>query len=227
MRRFSIRGLMAGVLLLGVAISALRESTPLWASVTFSATLLSVLVGIIGSVQCSGRGRAGWFGYALGGGIYLALALGPVLSEANHQRLLSSHLVKACRLEAQIGSRRNGMTVQLGVLQARRATMIDEQRTLAERVGKSPSPKLEESLALIARQLRDIDILIAERSPDSLAPAFWARWLPDASRDREFAVIVHCLTSALVGIACAGISIYLRHRSEPGPPLRPDPHLVM
>lgn len=227
MRRFSIRGLMAGVFLLGVAIGAVREATPLWASVTFSGTLLSVLLGIIGSVQCGGRRRAGWFGYALGCGVYLALALGPVLSEANHQRLLSSHLVKVSRLEVQIGSRRNGMTVQLGVLQARRATIIDEQRALAERVSKSPSPKLEESLSLIARQLRDIDILIAERSPDSLAPAFWARWLPDASRSREFAVIVHCLTSALVGIACACVSIHLRDRAEPGPPLRTDPDMVI
>jgi hypothetical protein len=75
--RFSIRGLLAVVLFLGVALAALREATALWDSAVFSVALGLLVAAILLAVHRTGRKRAFWVGFVLAGGVYLGMSLIP------------------------------------------------------------------------------------------------------------------------------------------------------
>ena len=85
--RFSIANLLALIAILAVALAALRSPSYLWANVTFSFALGAVVLAVINVVFSHGAGRAYWLGFALCGGVYLAICSLPVVREAVCTRL--------------------------------------------------------------------------------------------------------------------------------------------
>src|SRR4051795_7359154 len=81
MRRFSIRTLMAFVLVSAVALAALSNANEPWAGMMLLLALAAVGVAVLGAVLRNGRERAWWLGFAVFGGGYLVAALCPVRSE--------------------------------------------------------------------------------------------------------------------------------------------------
>jgi hypothetical protein len=75
--RFSIRGLMAVIVLLCVAFAALRFPTPLWANFWFSLTVAALTMAVPAAVYRRGEQRAFWVGFAVCGWVYFILALAP------------------------------------------------------------------------------------------------------------------------------------------------------
>jgi len=75
--RFHIGSLLAVILVLGVGFAALRESSDLWESGLFAATLGILLISILLAVHRTESSRAFWIGFALFGWIYLGLTLMP------------------------------------------------------------------------------------------------------------------------------------------------------
>jgi hypothetical protein len=75
--RFNIASLLGVILVLGVSFAALRESSDVWESGVFTATLGILSVAIVLAIYRSGFRRAFWLGFALFGSIYLALSLLP------------------------------------------------------------------------------------------------------------------------------------------------------
>ncbi len=75
--RFHIGTLLLIVLFLGIGLAALRESTDLWDSGLFTATLAILLFSMLLSVHRKESRRAFWIGFALFGWIYLGLVLMP------------------------------------------------------------------------------------------------------------------------------------------------------
>lgn len=75
--RFTIRGLIALVTLVAVAVAALRDGSAFWDSVTFSATLFILVSSILSAIHFSGRSRAFWIGFALCGSVYFGVSLLP------------------------------------------------------------------------------------------------------------------------------------------------------
>ena len=75
--RFSVRGLMAAIVLLAVAFAALRWPTPLWANVCFSLTLSALVLAIPAAVYRRGEYRAFWVGFASAGWVYFVLSMAP------------------------------------------------------------------------------------------------------------------------------------------------------
>lgn len=86
--RFSLAGLMAAVLLIGVGFAALRFASALWASALFTLAVASVPAATLGAAFSNGATRAFWAGCALFGVCYLFLIL---LGEAN--RLATANLL--------------------------------------------------------------------------------------------------------------------------------------
>jgi hypothetical protein len=75
--RFHLGTLVILVLLLGVGLSALRESNDTWDSGIFSITLGMFLISILFAVHRTESRRAFWLGFTLLGWIYLGLSLIP------------------------------------------------------------------------------------------------------------------------------------------------------
>jgi hypothetical protein len=75
--RFNIASLLGVILVLGVGIAALRESSDLWESGVFSLTLAALLISIVLAVHRTESKRAFWIGFALFGWFYLGFALVP------------------------------------------------------------------------------------------------------------------------------------------------------
>ncbi len=65
------------LLFVAVGFAALRESTELWESGTFTLTIGVLLASILLSIHRTGKRRAFWLGFALFGWIYLGLTLMP------------------------------------------------------------------------------------------------------------------------------------------------------
>src|SRR5262245_7304039 len=72
--RLSIGAIMVTVVVIAVAIAALREASGTWASVLFTLTLLMLGTAVLGAICRRAAERAFWLGFALFGGTYMALA---------------------------------------------------------------------------------------------------------------------------------------------------------
>src|SRR5690349_7564089 len=86
--RFSLAALVGAVLLCGVGLAALRWPSALAANAMFSLALAALVVALVAVANCRGAKRAYWSGFALGGWVYLAVALGPWID-----RIYTTHLV--------------------------------------------------------------------------------------------------------------------------------------
>lgn len=75
--RFNIASLLGVILVLGVGIAALRESSDLWESGVFTLTLAALLISILLAIHRAEKLRAFWVGFALFGSTYLGLSLFP------------------------------------------------------------------------------------------------------------------------------------------------------
>jgi MFS family permease len=87
MRRFSIRTLMAFVLVSAIGLAALRNANDLWAGMLLLLALAAVGAAMMGAVILRGRERYWWAGFAFFGGGYLAFAVGPWLSDTFQPQL--------------------------------------------------------------------------------------------------------------------------------------------
>ena len=75
--RFTIGSLLGVIVVLGVVLAALKESSDLWESGIFSVTLVVLLASILLAVHRTESRRAFWLGFALFGWSYLGLSLVP------------------------------------------------------------------------------------------------------------------------------------------------------
>jgi hypothetical protein len=82
-RRFSIRTLMVLVLVSAVGLAALRSAGDLWAGMLLLLALASVGVAVMGAFIMRGSERYWWVGFAFFSSGYLALAVGPWLSDTS------------------------------------------------------------------------------------------------------------------------------------------------
>ena len=74
--RFNIRNLLTIIFVLGVGFAALRESSDIWESATFTLTISVLLISTLLAVHRTSR-RTFWIGFALFGSAYLGLSLVP------------------------------------------------------------------------------------------------------------------------------------------------------
>jgi hypothetical protein len=72
--RTTIAGLMAVVLLVAMALAALRHPSPLLASALFTLDVGLVCVAVLGALFCRGTRRRMWAGFSVFAGAYLAVA---------------------------------------------------------------------------------------------------------------------------------------------------------
>jgi hypothetical protein len=77
MRRHTIAGLMLMVLACAVAVAALRYASELWVTVVLDTALILLGCLVFGVAYRTGARRAGWLGFLVFGGGYVAIAFTP------------------------------------------------------------------------------------------------------------------------------------------------------
>src|SRR3954468_630295 len=75
--RFSIAAMMVAVIILALGLAALQAGTSFWLKAVYTATLVVLLLAIIGA-RYRPRGEAAfWFGFAVFGWGYFLMGIGP------------------------------------------------------------------------------------------------------------------------------------------------------
>ena len=87
--QLSLAAAMATIVFLAIGLAALRSPTPLGVSTMFSLAMALLVVSILGAIY----GRAFWLGFAVVGGMYMALVRGPWIDERLGSRLVSTSLI--------------------------------------------------------------------------------------------------------------------------------------
>jgi hypothetical protein len=91
--RMSIAGLLAWAFAAAIAFAALRNPSVFWAQVTTSALLVGLCVATLGTCLCRGAERASWLGFAVFGGLYALVAIGPWFDETLRPLLFTTYLL--------------------------------------------------------------------------------------------------------------------------------------
>jgi hypothetical protein len=77
MTHFRFSQLMAVVLYLSLGFAALRNADSLWASATFTLSIVAISTALLGALIRRGRARPVWIGFALFGWTYLLVSTLP------------------------------------------------------------------------------------------------------------------------------------------------------
>jgi hypothetical protein len=91
--RFSIRGLMAVIVLFAGAFAALRYPSRFWANAWFSLALGAVTLAIPAAIGGIGSGRAFWSGFAICGWVYFVVSLAPWIHQETDYQLLTTTML--------------------------------------------------------------------------------------------------------------------------------------
>jgi hypothetical protein len=110
--RFNIASLLGVILVLGVGIAALRESSDLWDTAVFTLTLSALLISTLPAIHCTESKRAFWIGFALFGWMYLGFALVPSIES----RLITTKAL--AYLDTKVPGRPPEVTVQFSATNA-------------------------------------------------------------------------------------------------------------
>ncbi len=74
--RFTISGLMGLIVVAAIGFAGIREGTEIWASLTFTVTVLLLLMALPFLFYSQRKTRAGWLGFVLFSWVYLYFAFG-------------------------------------------------------------------------------------------------------------------------------------------------------
>jgi hypothetical protein len=135
MRRFSIRTLMAVIVIAALAMAALKNANAFLSGILLLVTLAVIGFAMLGATTMRGRQRHWWRGFALFSGCYLALALGPLPRETFRPLLGTTHLL------GQLHERMHPAMVQVAenliTLQFERKKKTSYRESLLSRTTKS------------------------------------------------------------------------------------------
>ena len=191
MRRFTILSLMGLVLVLALAIAALRNANDYWAGGLLLTTPLLLCGALVGASCGEGRSRARRLGFAVFGWAYFALAfLG--LSEGNLAKLPTSWLLisihqRVAPLQTFTYTVTGTMSGQMG------------QGTVFVSSG-SPGPMANTLTATPNARW------VAANPPGPAVAQGWKAILPGAANYDAFSTVGHCLFALLAGLLGAVIA---------------------
>ncbi len=139
--RFSVAGLLGAVGLWAVALACLVYASSPWADATFSITLGTLTVALIGVAYRRGDRRAHWVGFALCGWAYMALSSGPWFASDVRPHLVTTRLFR--------------WAYPWLILEARQPANAHA----AERPFDVPAPELGEGLTPDGLSMGQVDVL--------------------------------------------------------------------
>jgi hypothetical protein len=206
MRRFSIRTLMAFVLVFAVGLAALRNANAVWAGAMLLLAFASVGVAVVGMCLMRGRERAWWLGFGVFSGGYLAVAVAPVLSSPFNAYLGTTSLLNSVQLQVATAS-----STRLGDLVSRRAALA-ARIELIDR----DDPTVSQVMNRGAAELAKLDAIIEEEQSSQLYAKRWQSLLPGAANEGHFRSVGHSLFALLAGLIGGTVAVWFDARREAG-----------
>jgi hypothetical protein len=207
MRRFSIRSLMAFIIVAATGLAALRNANDLWAGSLLLLALAAIGIAVMGAVILRGKERHWSAGFAFFAGCYLVLAIGPWLSSWYGSRIGTTHLLDRLR-DRMFASRRE----PLGDVQAK--NLLAEKQALEAAIAQasrlSRDPGQDPAVQVRTRRLRAIVKLSANQD---------AR-----PRSEDFHDVGHSLFAILAGFLGGVIAVRFYVRRERGGSAEPPAH---
>jgi hypothetical protein len=196
MRRFSIRTLMAVILVSAVGLAALRNANELWAGTMLLITLAAVGVAVLGAVNLRGRERAWWQGIALFSGGYLVFALVPWLSI----HLGTTHLLDYVHAQAVSSS-----------IATFEVSRFDQSSVLYRILSPDGTVHVSKVADSVVNSTDGSDLVA------SIAPVNrWRSLLPGATNHDQFQRVGHALFALLAGLVGGAVAAWFYRRRECG-----------
>lgn len=208
MRRFSVRTLMAFVLVSAIGLAALRNANEIWASVMLLLAFGAAATALVNALILPGKKRCGWTGYAVFSCGYLGIALGPLLNAPHNAHIGSTAVLNYVQYQVTYASPTQPAVVRNAI--SRRASLVQRIATLEETSGVANDPRL----ANLKKRLIDLDTE-ADRQRVLLAAAEkWRSILPGAANAEQFFCIGHSLFALLAGLLGSIVAQWFYARSE-------------
>jgi hypothetical protein len=132
MRPFNIRGLMSVILGLAVAFAALRNADVYWSGGLLIVNLILMGTAILAVVYERGQSQAGWLGFLVFGGAYLALSIGQLPSAEVSAKLPTTRFITYAHARVETVGRLRGKLVFQIVDRATGTTTFDEAAIQAD-----------------------------------------------------------------------------------------------
>jgi hypothetical protein len=201
MRRFSIRTLMAFVLVTAVGLSAIRNANEFWAAVMTIAALALVCGAVLVAFLLRGRERAWWLGFAVLGGMYLLISLSPL-----RYRLGTTHLLEYVHAKVE--------DVSIATFEISR---IDRNSVLF-RIVTPLGEVREKTVANSVYNSTPGDVLLGSMA----LPNRWRSLLPGAANLDAFQRVGHSLFALVAGLVGGMVArgFYARRRIGPESAIR-------
>jgi hypothetical protein len=205
MRRFSVRKLMVLIVGAAVGLAALRNASVFWASATATVVVVAVATSVVGALPLRSRERSAWAGFAVFSGVYLAVAVGTVVSNGFKDYF--------------------GPTVALEYVRSRfprdqsdpalreRASLLREMAFLQQTTDQEDRRKfvmLKSKVAALDAELQNGQV--SQDSADR-----WRLWLPGGANTNEFRCVGHSLFALLAGLLGTVVAriFYARRQRSP------------
>jgi hypothetical protein len=211
MKRFSIRSLMAVIVVAAIALAALRNADQRWAGMILLAVLTVEGNAILGAIFLKGRERAWWTGFALLAGTYLALSVSPLHSRVPTTRLMAFVHAKviASHLTTFDISRFDRQTILYRAVSTDGTIRTKKVRDAAASATLTGSPKVLDGAESMAKPL-DPEEVLASMTPVN----HWQAALPGAANLKAFESIGHSLFALLAGLLGGMIAVCFYGRRE-------------
>ena len=230
MPRFSILGMMGGVLATAVAVAALRDANDIWAGLLLLMTVGLIGAALLGIGSRTGKARAGWAGFALFAGGYLAIALGPWPDTATGPGFATTQLLDF--VHERVVPLPTPATMSLVGLNQQRNALASQDLEYRRRSTNPNDPahaRIKSQIAHLDDQIKTFPFVEISMPPPSHR---WKSLLPGAARREAFLQVGHCLFALLAGLIGAAVARRFRagaaadRRASPTRPegaIPPDP----
>lgn len=208
MRRFSIHSLMAFVFVSAIGLAALRNANEVWAGVLLAIVFITLATSVVGAITVRGGEQYAWAGFAVFGGGYLAMTLGPGLDAPFKVHFGTSALLGYVQSQVAFASpsQSGGVPNQI----TRRANLVKRIAALEEATDGTNLP----TLATLKKRVAEFDAA-TERERILLAAADkWRSVLPGAANAEQFFCVGHSLFALFVGMVGAVIARIFYARRE-------------
>jgi hypothetical protein len=208
MRRISIRGLIAFVVVFAIGLAALKTSSDLWAGMMLLVALAFVGVAILGAILMTGHERAWWLGFAVFEAGYLILTFGPWFTERIEPRLLTT--LGLDYVHFHVTERTSGGN---STLQNQRQELV--QRLIAESQ-KMRNPSADPTVRYLTQRISQIDNQLGSASLATSGPVEnpWQKAFPGAANYDLFVQVGHSLFALMAGVLGGWIATWFDARRK-------------
>jgi hypothetical protein len=188
---------MAFIVVTAVGLASLRNANDLWVGIWLLTALAAVGVAILGAAFLRSRERAWWAGFALFCGGYLAIAVGPWLSDTFEPRLGTTHLLRY--VHSRVSPYPEMASGGVRALESEHGNLVTQLQDMRR----------------VARNANDPSIMALRRKIQTLKQELAAAKASPLNRDfRQVGHALFALLAGLVGAVVAGRFYERRQRTE-------------